>query len=103
VHCAARKLSATELAVTASLLQPAGHYGPAFLTTAITSYQGIQIFRISNWLFVGHLSDAWCARTVRDALVGLDPIAHNFGRNQQRHLTRRIGLYSDKIDGKDRE
>jgi len=95
-----QKLSATELAEPASLLQPEGIYGPAFLTTK--NYFVIKEYNFSDLyvLFVGHLSDRmlssqpfatpWSASTqLRSADV----------EAMQRHLTR-IGLYNDKLDGK---
>jgi lytic murein transglycosylase len=94
------KLKATELAEPASLLQPEGIYGPAFLTTK--NYYVIKEYNFSDLyvLFVGHLSDRmvtpqpfatpWSAST---QLRTTDVEA------MQRHLTR-IGLYTDKLDGK---
>jgi lytic murein transglycosylase len=94
------RLSAAEQAEDASLLQPEGIYGPAFLTTK--NYFVIKEYNFSDLyvLFVGHLSDRmtnslpfatpWSAtRQLRTADV----------ESMQRHLTR-IGLYKDKIDGK---
>jgi lytic murein transglycosylase len=95
-----QKLSAAEQAQPASLLQPEGIYGPAFLTTK--NYFVIKEYNFSDLyvLFVGHLGDRmvsplafatpWSASTqLRTADV----------EAMQRHLTR-IGLYSDKVDGK---
>jgi lytic murein transglycosylase len=95
-----QKLSATEQAEPASLLQPEGIYGPAFLTTK--NYFVIKEYNFSDLyvLFVGHLADRmtsplpfatpWSATTqLRTADV----------EAMQRHLTR-IGLYKDKLDGK---
>jgi lytic murein transglycosylase len=95
-----QKLSAAEQAQPASLLQPEGIYGPAFLTTK--NYFVIKEYNFSDLyvLFVGHLSDrmlspqpfeaSWSASTqLRTADV----------EAMQRQLTR-IGLYSDKVDGK---
>jgi lytic murein transglycosylase len=95
-----QRLSAEEQAQSASLLQPEGIYGPAFLTTK--NYFVIKEYNFSDLyvLFVGHLSDRmaspqpfatpWSASTqLRTADV----------EAMQRHLTR-IGLYADKIDGK---
>ena len=95
-----QKLSAAEQAQPASLLQPEGIYGPAFLTTK--NYFVIKEYNFSDLyvLFVGHLSDRmlsqqpfatpWSASTqLRTADV----------EAMQRHLTR-IGLYADKVDGK---
>jgi lytic murein transglycosylase len=95
-----QKLSAAEQAQPASLLQPEGIYGPAFLTTK--NYFVIKEYNFSDLyvLFVGHLADRmvspqpfevpWSAATqLRTADV----------EAMQRQLTR-IGLYSDKVDGK---
>jgi lytic murein transglycosylase len=95
-----QKLSAAEQAQPASLLQPEGIYGPAFLSTR--NYFVIKEYNFSDLyvLFVGHLSDRmvspqafatpWSASTqLRTADV----------EAMQRHLTR-IGLYADKVDGK---
>ena len=95
-----QQLSAAEQTQPASLLQPEGIYGPAFLTTR--NYFVIKEYNFSDLyvLFVGHLSDRmlrpqpfatpWSASTqLRTADV----------EAMQRHLTR-IGLYKDKLDGK---
>ncbi len=95
-----QKLSAAEQAQPASLLQPEGIYGPAFLSTR--NYFVVKEYNFSDLyvLFVGHLSDRmvspqafatpWSASTqLRTADV----------EAMQRHLTR-IGLYADKVDGK---
>jgi len=95
-----QKLGAAEQAQPASLLQPEGIYGPAFLTTK--NYFVIKEYNFSDLyvLFVGHLSDRmvnpqpfatpWSASTqLRTSAV----------EAMQRHLTR-IGLYGDKVDGK---
>ena len=94
------KLKPAEQAQPASLLQPEGTYGPAFLTTK--NYFVIKEYNFSDLyvLFVGHLSDRilspqpfatpWSASTqLRTTAV----------EAMQRHLTR-IGLYKDKVDGK---
>jgi lytic murein transglycosylase len=94
------KLSTAEQAEPASLLQPEGIYGPAFLTTK--NYFVIKEYNFSDLyvLFVGHLADRmtsplpfatpWSASTqLRTADV----------EAMQKGLTR-IGLYKDKIDGK---
>jgi lytic murein transglycosylase len=95
-----QKLSAAEQAEPASLLQPEGIYGPAFLTTK--NYFVIKEYNFSDLyvLFVGHLADRmtsplpfatpWSAsKQLRTADV----------EAMQKGLTR-IGLYKDKIDGK---
>jgi hypothetical protein len=94
------KLNAAEQTQPASLLQPEGIYGPAFLTTQ--NYFVIKEYNFSDLyvLFVGHLADRmtsplpfatpWSAST---QLRTKDVEA------MQRGLTR-IGLYKDKLDGK---
>ncbi|HEY0910090.1 MAG TPA: lytic murein transglycosylase, partial [Bradyrhizobium sp.] len=95
-----QKLSAAEQAQPASLLQPEGISGPAFLTTK--NYFVIKEYNFSDLyvLFVGHLSDRmtspqpfatpWSAsKQLRSADV----------EAMQRQLTR-LGLYKDKLDGK---
>jgi lytic murein transglycosylase len=94
------RLGSAEQAEPASLLQPEGIYGPAFLTTK--NYFVIKEYNFSDLyvLYVGHLSDRmtsplpfatpWSASTqLRTADV----------EAMQRGLTR-AGLYKDKIDGK---
>lgn len=94
------RLGASEQAQPASLLQPEGSYGPAFLTTK--NYYVIKEYNFSDLyvLFVGHLSDRigngapfakpWSAsKQLRSSDV----------EAMQRHLTS-LGLYSDKLDGK---
>jgi lytic murein transglycosylase len=95
-----QKLSAGEQTQSASLLQPEGISGPAFLTTK--NYFVIKEYNFSDLyvLFVGHLSDRmtsplpfatpWSAST---QLRTVDVEA------MQRGLTR-LGLYKDKLDGK---
>ncbi len=97
---AGQRLSAAEQAQSASLLQPEGIYGPAFLTTK--NYFVIKEYNFSDLyvLFVGHLSDRmtdpqpfvtpWSASTqLRSADV----------EAMQKNLTS-LGLYSSKLDGK---
>jgi lytic murein transglycosylase len=95
-----QKLSAAEQAQPASLLQPEGIYGPAFLTTK--NYFVIKEYNFSDLyvLFVGHLSDR---------MTDPQPFATPWSASKQlrstdveamqKHLTR-IGLYADKLDGK---
>ena len=94
------KLSAAELAQSASLLQPEGSYGPAFLTTK--NYFVIKEYNFSDLyvLFVGHLSD----RMTRPLPFATRWSASTQMRSRdveamQRHLTK-LGLYHDKLDGK---
>ncbi|WP_296517250.1 lytic murein transglycosylase [Rhodopseudomonas sp.] len=94
------RLSAAEQAQPASLLQPEGIYGPAFLTTK--NYFVIKEYNFSDLyvLFVGHLSDR---------ITSPQPFAAKWSASNQlrtsdvetmqRYLTR-LGLYADKVDGK---
>jgi lytic murein transglycosylase len=94
------RLGNAELAQEASLLMPAGPYGPAFLTT--TNYFALKDYNYSDLyvLFVGHLADR---------IAGGLPFSEPWGNiaqlqtsaleRMQRELTRR-GFYRDKIDGK---
>ena len=71
-----QKLGANETAQPASLLQPEGIYGPAFLTTK--NYFVIKEYNFSDLyvLFVGHLSDRMVEpASIRHAVVGVDAIA----------------------------
>ncbi len=95
-----RKLTAAELALPASLLQPEGAYGPSFLTPK--NYYVIKDYNFSDLyvLFVGHLSDR---------IAGGRPFETPWSKNaqlktldvetMQRRLTA-LGLYRDKVDGK---
>jgi lytic murein transglycosylase len=95
-----RTLSTAELAETASLVQPAGPYGPSFLATK--NYFAIKEYNFSDLyvLFVGHLADRISEprpfETPWSNIVQL-PTA-DLDRMQQL-LTAR-GYYHDKIDGK---
>jgi lytic murein transglycosylase len=94
------RLSSAELAHEASLLMPAGPYGPSFLVTK--NYFALKDYNYSDLyvLFVGHLADR---------IAGAAPFEQPWGKvaqlptsaleRMQRELTRR-GFYNDKIDGK---
>jgi lytic murein transglycosylase len=95
-----RRLSAAEQQQPASLLQPEGIYGPAFLTTA--NYFVIKEYNFSDLyvLFVGHLAD----RMTSPAPFATPWSASKQLRSRdveamQKGLTR-LGLYGDKLDGK---
>ena len=99
-----RAIAAAERAGPASLLQPAGLYGPSFLATA--NYFVIKQYNFSDLyvLFVGHLSDRIVDSRPQTASfetpwskVAQLPTA-DLDRMQQ-ILTAR-GYYHDKIDGK---
>ena len=93
-------LSATELSLPASLLQPEGSYGPSFLTPK--NYYVIKDYNFSDLyvLFVGHLSDR-----IAGAKAFETPWSKNAQlktkevETMQQRLTT-LGLYKDKIDGK---
>jgi lytic murein transglycosylase len=95
-----RKISNEELSIQASLLQPAGPYGPAFLTPK--NYFVIKEYNFSDLyvLFVGHLGDRIAQsrgfETPWSPVVQLPTVQVE---NMQRRLTD-LGLYADKIDGK---
>lgn len=89
-----------DLATTASLLQPEGAYGPAFLATK--NYFVLKDYNYSDLyvLFVGHLSDR-----IGGAGAFVTPWSKNAQlktrevETMQERLTA-LGLYKDKIDGK---
>lgn len=95
-----RKLTQAQLAESASLLQPAGLYGPSFLTPK--NYFVIKEYNTSDLyvLFVGHLADR---------IVDPRPFETPWGKvvqlktaDVERMQTRlaHLKLYSDRIDGK---
>jgi lytic murein transglycosylase len=95
-----RQLSAAERAEPASLLQPAGLYGPSFLTTR--NYFAIKEYNFSDLyvLFVGHLSDRMADprpfETPWSKVAQLP--TRDLDRMQQ--ILAAGGYYHDKIDGK---
>ena len=94
------KLSAAEQAQPASLLQPEGIYGPAFLTTK--NYFVIKEYNFSDLyvLFVGHLSDRMTSPLAfATPWSASKQLRTKDVETMQRGLTR-AGLYKDKIDGK---
>ncbi|MDP2409005.1 MAG: lytic murein transglycosylase [Pseudolabrys sp.] len=95
-----RPLSAAEQAIPASLLQPEGSYGPAFLTPK--NYYVIKDYNFSDLyvLFVGHLADR---------IAGGGGFVTPWSKSAQLKTTEveamqgkltALGLYRDKIDGK---
>jgi lytic murein transglycosylase len=95
-----RKLSAAELALSASLLQPEGTYGPSFLTPK--NYYVIKDYNFSDLyvLFVGHLSDRIAGSS---AFVTPWSKAAQLKTKEVELMQNRLtalGLYKDKIDGK---
>ncbi|MEA2879642.1 MAG: hypothetical protein QOF14_4838 [Hyphomicrobiales bacterium] len=94
------KLSATELAQEASLLMPAGLYGPAFLVTK--NYFALKDYNFSDLyvLFVGHLADRIAGgRPFEQKWEKVAQLPSAALERMQRTLTR-LKLYNDKIDGK---
>jgi lytic murein transglycosylase len=95
-----RSLSPLERAETASLLQPAGLYGPAFLATK--NYFAIKEYNFSDLyvLFVGHLSDRIVdPRPFETPWAKVAQLPTRDLNRMQEILTAR-GYYHDKIDGK---
>jgi lytic murein transglycosylase len=97
-------LSAEELKQDASLVQPAGPYGPSFLATA--NYFALKQYNYSDLyvLFVGHLSDR--IADPRPQTASFETPWGNVAQlptvdldRMQQILTAR-GYYHDKIDGK---
>ena len=95
-----RKLSGEELKLEASLLMPAGPYGPAFLVPA--NYFALKDYNFSDLyvLFVGHLADRIAgAKAFEKPWDKVEQLSTVSLERMQRELTRR-GIYQDKIDGK---
>ncbi|MCF8476564.1 MAG: lytic murein transglycosylase [Pseudolabrys sp.] len=95
-----RELSAAERALSASLLQPEGSYGPSFLTPK--NYYVIKDYNFSDLyvLFVGHLSDRIAgAKSFATPWSKAKQLKTKEVEAMQRRLSA-LGLYKDKIDGK---
>jgi lytic murein transglycosylase len=95
-----RKVSPADLAAPASLLQPEGSYGPAFLT--LKNYYVIKEYNFSDLyvLFVGHLSDRMSdPRPFETPWSKGAQLRTREVEAMQQTLTR-LGIYKDKIDGK---
>jgi lytic murein transglycosylase len=94
------RLGATELAQDASLLMPAGPYGPSFLVTK--NYFALKDYNYSDLyvLFVGHLADRIAgARPFEKSWDKVAQLPSAALERMQQTLTR-LKLYGDKIDGK---
>lgn len=94
------RVSAAEQAQPASLLQPEGIYGPAFLTTK--NYFVIKEYNFSDLyvLFVGHVADRIAGgQSFATPWAATKQLRSTDVEAMQRHLTS-LGLYSDKVDGK---
>ena len=95
-----RKLSAAARAEPASLVQPAGIYGPSFLATR--NYFAIKEYNYSDLyvLFVGHLADRiFDPRPFATPWGSVAQLPTRDLARMQRILTAQ-GYYHDKIDGK---
>jgi lytic murein transglycosylase len=95
-----RKLATAEREQEASLVQPAGLYGPSFLATA--NYFVIKEYNFSDLyvLFVGHLADRILdARPFETPWSKVAQLPTRDLDRMQEILTAR-GYYHDKIDGK---
>jgi lytic murein transglycosylase len=95
-----RKPRAEDLAQPASLLLPAGVYGPGFLIFA--NYYVIKEYNFSDLyvLFVGHLSDRMLdPRPWEKPWAPLVQLRTADLEDMQKRLTH-LGFYSDKLDGK---
>jgi lytic murein transglycosylase len=95
-----RKPPASALAEPASLLQPAGIYGPSFLI--FHNYFAIKEYNFSDLyvLFVGHLSDRIAdPRPFETAWKPVVQLRTAELEEMQKRMTA-LGLYNDKIDGK---
>ena len=95
-----RKVAPAEFTAPASLLQPEGSYGPAFLT--LKNYYVIKEYNFSDLyvLFVGHLSDRMSdPRPFETPWSKGAQLRTREVEAMQRTLTK-LGIYKDKIDGK---
>ena len=100
VFSGGRALTAAEVASQASLLMPAGLYGPSFLVTA--NYFALKEYNFSDLyvLFVGHLADRIAnGRAFEQPWQKISQLPTASLEKMQRTLTR-LGLYNDKVDGK---
>jgi len=94
------KLSAAEMGEPASLLQPAGIYGPSFLTPK--NYFVIKEYNTSDLyvLFVGHLADRIAdAKPFETPWGKVVQLKTTDVEQMQTRLTA-LKLYGEKIDGK---
>jgi lytic murein transglycosylase len=95
-----RKLSPAERAVPASLVQPAGLYGPSFLATA--NYFAIKEYNYSDLyvLFVGHLADRMLDPRPFETPWGKVAQLSTADLDRMQQILTAQGYYHDKIDGK---
>lgn len=95
-----RKLTSGELGETASLLLPAGIYGPAFLI--LRNYFVIKDYNFSDLyvLFVGHLSDRIADPRPFETPWGKVTQLQTAQLEKMQVTLTKLKFYSDKIDGK---
>jgi hypothetical protein len=95
-----RTLSVAEQAELASLLQPAGLYGPAFLVTK--NYFVIKEYNFSDLyvLFVGHLADLMVDPRPFETPWGKVAQLPTRDLDRMQQILAARGFYHDKIDGK---
>jgi lytic murein transglycosylase len=95
-----RTLSTPERAESASLLQPAGLYGPSFLATK--NYFVIKEYNFSDLyvLFVGHLSDRIADPQPFETPWGKVAQLPSGDLDRMQDVLAARGYYHDKIDGK---
>ncbi len=95
-----QRLSPAERAVAASLVQPAGLYGPSFLATA--NYFAIKEYNYSDLyvLFVGHLADSMLDPRPFETPWGKVAQLPTAALDRMQRILTAQGYYHDKIDGK---
>jgi lytic murein transglycosylase len=95
-----RKPTAAELAEPASLLQPEGIYGPAFLT--LRNYYVIKEYNFSDLyvLFVGHLADRISDPRPFETPWSKGAQLRSADVESMQRTLARLALYKDKVDGK---
>ena len=95
-----RRLSERELSEQASLLLPAGLYGPAFLTTK--NYYVLKDYNFSDLyvLFVGHLADRIAGEPAFERPWGKVTQMKTAELERMQQILAARGFYSDKVDGK---
>lgn len=95
-----RKLGERELTERASLLLPAGLYGPAFLATK--NYYVLKDYNFSDLyvLFVGHLADRIAGEPAFERPWGKVTQLKTAELERMQQILTQRGFYGDKIDGK---
>jgi lytic murein transglycosylase len=95
-----RKLTAEDQMADASLVQPAGLYGPSFLATA--NYFALKQYNYSDLyvLFVGHLGDRIADPRPFETPWGKVAQLPSADLDRMQEILTDRGYYHDKIDGK---